>query len=740
MALKTPTYQRSVGLKPTNNAQLQYNNAGTMAAANGAQAMNNMTKAFDSWAQVREKQIDEDMTNAVIAAQTEYKRLINDSIDNNDYGLKNFTGERAKDVDQEFMKRKEQIRKNVMKTLPRYAKAEQAFARLADEYDNTKMESIVTFQGKEREKQENLTFSNAVEAGFNDIRYDDVNSIKNCISGMERLAYIYPYRKNGEEGAKAFMTGVKKNLAHIMLNQANDAKDWDAVERILKEESKYLDPLEASRIKAGVSAEREKDLVYTTADKYIKINKAKYTKADGSFDTEAAIADYDQSVENDVETITIVEGGNRTEFNIPLSEADSPDVDGLKPELKSSLGSIGGMINELGLSDGALITSGNRDDARNAAAGGAPNSWHKSGDAIDIYFPNLSQDQQNKLVEKFNPYFGEVLYHDAGTGYHLHLGNYHGGLNESTNKTITRPKKRNRETEDKIKQLIRAHGAEVRQNIAIRNSDEMDRVKNGLVELKGSPTAQFDLIDNSALSLYVKAELRGRLEDELKPKPLQESDFGAKALLLKMKADGTLTEQDVLNQMKFLTTNDALSFLTASYDIGAKRNDKASNIADKKWQTYLDANGPYKNDKNKLSQLTVEISDILDTRNVTGDERRVEAMKLINEENQNSETNPILKYTIRNNEKKQQLIDAFGETSVRLAEEGLKRSGDWSGNYDDINVYLSAIGAQIQNGDSIAEEAYYFLQNNNIAINPATFNDAYETIKNDRMARGESLW
>lgn len=739
MAIKTPTYQRGVGLKPTNNAQLQYNNAGAMAAANGAQAMNNMTKAFDSWAQVREKQIDEDITNAVIAAQTEYKRLINDSIDNNDYGLKNFTGERAKDVDQEFMKRKEQIRKNVMQTLPRYVKAEQAFARLADEYDNTKMESLVKFQGEEREKQENLTFSNAVEAGFNDIRYDDVNSIKNCISGMERLAYIYPYRKNGEEGAKAFMTGVKKKLAQIMLNQANDAKDWDAVERILKEESKYLDPLEASRIKAGVNAEREKDLVYTTADKYIKTNKAKYTKADGSFDTEAAIADFDQSVENDVETITIVEGSDR-QFNIPLSEADSPDVDGLKPGLKSSLGSIGGLINELGLSDGALITSGNRDDARNAAAGGAPNSWHKSGNAIDIYFPNLSQDQQNKLAEKFNPYFGEVLYHDAGSGYHLHLGNYHGGLNESTNKTISRPKKRNRETEDKIKQLIRAHGAEVRQNIAIRNSDEMDRVKNGLVELKGSPTAQFDLINNSALPIYVKAELSGRLEDELKPKPLQESDFSTKALLLNMRAAGTLTEQDVLNQMNRLTTNDALSFLSAAYDIGAKRNDKSSNIADKKWQTYLEANGPYKNDKNKLSQLTVEISDILDTRNVMGDERRVEAMKLINEENQNSKTNPILKHTIRNNEKKQQLIDAFGETSVRLTEEGLKRSGDWSGNYDDINVYLSAIGAQIQTGDSIAEETYYFLQNNNIVINPATFNDAYETIKNDRMARGDSLW
>ena len=88
---------------------------------------------------------------------------------------------------------------------------------------------------------------------------------------------------------------------------------------------------------------------------------------------------------------------------------------------------IGGMLNSVGAGD-AVYSSGYRTEAQNRAANSAPNSYHVHGDAVDIVLPDGADTEAIK--EMFEPYFEEVLYHNAGSGLHLHLGGYKGGGGE----------------------------------------------------------------------------------------------------------------------------------------------------------------------------------------------------------------------------------------------------------------------------------------------------------------------
>lgn len=116
-------------------------------------------------------------------------------------------------------------------------------------------------------------------------------------------------------------------------------------------------------------------------------------------------------------------------YELPISVGDNPDIQDLTSDLRNSLGMVGGIINQLGYADTAEITSGYRDKDRNAAVGGAQNSYHTTGNAVDIYLgKNISTNEQERVKKAFAPYFGEVLYHDAGSGLHLHLADYKNNL------------------------------------------------------------------------------------------------------------------------------------------------------------------------------------------------------------------------------------------------------------------------------------------------------------------------
>ncbi|WP_288946714.1 LPD38 domain-containing protein [uncultured Megasphaera sp.] len=132
-------------------------------------------------------------------------------------------------------------------------------------------------------------------------------------------------------------------------------------------------------------------------------------------------------------------------YNLPTQGADIDEqITRLTPELRAALPAIGGILNDMGLAQGSAISSAARSAEHNAEVGGAEGSYHidsgNGGNAVDIVLPEgTSQEQAEAVAERFQQTgaFEEVLFHDAGSGYHLHLGGYKGGLNGRAMNTET---------------------------------------------------------------------------------------------------------------------------------------------------------------------------------------------------------------------------------------------------------------------------------------------------------------
>lgn len=109
------------------------------------------------------------------------------------------------------------------------------------------------------------------------------------------------------------------------------------------------------------------------------------------------------------------------------------DIDEQVAHLKDGYQSVipqvaGVLVNDFGI-EGAQISSAFRTREHNKEVGGVENSYHvgdgKHGDALDIVLPDgTSAETAETIKQRFenSGVFDEVLFHDAGSGYHLHLG------------------------------------------------------------------------------------------------------------------------------------------------------------------------------------------------------------------------------------------------------------------------------------------------------------------------------
>ena len=191
--------------------------------------------------------------------------------------------------------------------------------------------------------------------------------------------------------------------------------------------------------------------------------------------------------------------------NLPISQGDNPDLADLSETMKSALPLIGGAIYQLGFKD-AEITSGFRSVEHNAAVGGAQNSWHTKGDALDIYLGDGVDDASaNRALSYFQQYFGEVLFHDAGTGKHLHLADYKGGL-KGANPKEQSAAAYSPQRLDKIRQSVFAKYQQAQRIKAQKDADEKDRVTMALLQTT-DPSEQLQIINNSNLSPTTKAAM-----------------------------------------------------------------------------------------------------------------------------------------------------------------------------------------------------------------------------------------
>lgn len=195
------------------------------------------------------------------------------------------------------------------------------------------------------------------------------------------------------------------------------------------------------------------------------------------------------------------------QVHLPVS---SGDLDSLKPEFKAVLPSIGGILSQLGYGDVAEFTSGYRDPERNAAAGGAENSYHLHRDAVDVYLGDLSNDEQEAVVDNFSPYFSEVLYHDAGSGLHLHLGGYRGGLDDRADDTEATASAYSPDRLKKLRQQLLAKDKDAKRIVKEKQQEAYENTVQAVSQAETQEEA-LRLLDNSGLPLAKQNSLRSSI-------------------------------------------------------------------------------------------------------------------------------------------------------------------------------------------------------------------------------------
>lgn len=144
-----------------------------------------------------------------------------------------------------------------------------------------------------------------------------------------------------------------------------------------------------------------------------------------------SVADYIAKAKRIIQNMPEVQASypSQPTREIPISTADHPDLEHLTPQMRSAIPFVGGILDQLGYGDIMLLTSGYRTEAENKRVKGVDNSYHMSGNALDIYVGDNPTEEEKAKIEKAlqdTGAFEDVFFHDAGNGQHLHLENYNG--------------------------------------------------------------------------------------------------------------------------------------------------------------------------------------------------------------------------------------------------------------------------------------------------------------------------
>lgn len=227
---------------------------------------------------------------------------------------------------------------------------------------------------------------------------------------------------------------------------------------------------------------------------------SKSQRADGTYDLER-FCNGVYSLPNEIGSSDGV-----PEATLPISQGDNPNLDGLSATMKGALPLIGGAIYQMGFKD-AEITSGYRTlEHQMRLNPSAPNSYHTTGDAVDIYLgSDVSSEDSAKAKSYFSRYFNEVLYHDAGTGLHLHLAGYKGGLKKATHNLTASAYSPQRK--QKMLQMGFAINARTQAVLKQKREAEKEQLTMSLLQTT-DPSEQLALIDNSNLPTTTKDTMR----------------------------------------------------------------------------------------------------------------------------------------------------------------------------------------------------------------------------------------
>ena len=352
-----------------------------------------------------------------------------------------------------------------------------------------------THERKERYKADEVRFNTAIDNSISGMlmNYNDVESTDNLIRDMSGLVDFRGMQMGWDSDTILLK---KKELITKGLDDAiNDAigkDDYVGAENLLNRYQSIMMPSSYMKLNNKLTDIRLNREYYRLMYDYVDQCKDETGIVD--------ITKLDKIIDDNWgPSNNIVEG--ILPYRLPISQGDNPDLEHLDKNLRGSIDLVGGVLHQMGLSDNAVITSGYRDAERNAQVGGADNSWHTKGNAIDISLGNINADERDRLKKVFSPFFGEVLYHDAGSGVHLHLGNYKNNLTPDSEIDSPFNAKKYKE----LKQIAYARAQDI--NAAVKREQAKYKQVIILNATKASHEEAIAMINNSNLSLKEKADL-----------------------------------------------------------------------------------------------------------------------------------------------------------------------------------------------------------------------------------------
>lgn len=133
----------------------------------------------------------------------------------------------------------------------------------------------------------------------------------------------------------------------------------------------------------------------------------------------------DASIAGDDFNTSAVQGESKAVRPMPVADGiEDTDLSNTNPELVNGVNELNAWVYE-NFGKDLVVSGGARSKERNASVNGAENSHHLYGTAIDVDASNLTEEELSAVRAKakemgFNA-DGEDMYHDKGTGYHMHL-------------------------------------------------------------------------------------------------------------------------------------------------------------------------------------------------------------------------------------------------------------------------------------------------------------------------------
>ena len=417
----TPQVQKTAG----GDARLAVPHNIGAAAELAGQGINALNKGVGAVNAVLFKQAaDADKTTAT-AANNEYTQRLNDVLYNDKDGLLHTQMKGADGITSVFEEKEKQIRDEIAKKYKfNFNAGRQEFDNMAKRTYGQRMTNVQNHMYAESKKYRDVTFSNAIDnqARFAADNYADAAMVEDAMAGALANVDNY-YAGQGTEVVEQQRRRIAGQLAQQVINRAYAQGDYLQAEAYLNKYGFCMDSNQKTMLQKNISERIQTEK--NTSD-FISL-------AQQYSDFPTFIAKVGELYDH-----THVDGADA--YNMPTQGANIDEqVRQLTPEFRAALPQIGGILkNKFGMA--AVISSGGRTVEHNAEVGGAEHSHHiireRGGDAVDIVLPDETTAEQAKKVLQYfenSGAFAEVLFHDAGSGYHLHLGGYRGGLGgEST--------------------------------------------------------------------------------------------------------------------------------------------------------------------------------------------------------------------------------------------------------------------------------------------------------------------